>query len=96
MSNFFPSSQSSKQNKLKAYPRPEIEPEVGDSDDKWFHPVRLTPIEVKACHHEGGTILGSTRGGFDLDKIMAFLDKNKVNMVFIIGGDGTHRGAYKV
>lgn len=52
----------------------------------------LTPQYVSPIHEQGGTILGSSRGGFDLDKILAALEEKGINMVFIIGGDGTHRG----
>lgn len=44
-------------------------------------------------HKRGGTILGSSRGGHDLEKIMDALIKYKVNQVYVVGGDGTHRGA---
>ena len=44
-------------------------------------------------HHDGGTILGSSRGGFDIDRIIFFLTENNVSQLYIIGGDGTHRGA---
>ena len=36
-------------------------------------------------------MLGSSRGGFDLDKIVDFLESKKVSQLFVIGGDGTHR-----
>lgn len=48
---------------------------------------------VADCHHQGGTILASARGGFDKDVIINFLLKRGINQVYIIGGDGTHRGA---
>eukprot|EP00457_Paulinella_chromatophora_P004438 gb/GEZN01004450.1/.p1 GENE.gb/GEZN01004450.1/~~gb/GEZN01004450.1/.p1 ORF type:complete len:514 (+),score=64.69 gb/GEZN01004450.1/:37-1578(+) len=55
--------------------------------------LKLTPELIKDAHTLGGTIIGSDRGGFDLDKIFqAFID-NGVNQVYVIGGDGTHRGA---
>lgn len=57
------------------------------------------PLEnnlVKDIHKYGGTILGSSRGGFDLDKIVDALIEKKINMLFIIGGDGTHRGIEKI
>lgn len=38
-----------------------------DVDKNW---VRLTTDVVKNIHKEGGTILGSSRGGFDADKII--------------------------
>jgi 6-phosphofructokinase 1 len=51
----------------------------------------LTPQDVAMIHHEGGTILSSSRGGFDLDKIVDQLIKKGINQLYIIGGDGTHR-----
>ena len=56
----------------------------------------LTPQVVKTIHHHGGTMLGSSRGGFDMERIIKFLRKSGVNQLYIIGGDGTHRGAYKL
>jgi 6-phosphofructokinase 1 len=51
---------------------------------------------VKDIHKYGGTILGSSRGGFDLDKIIQSLIDKKIDMLFVIGGDGTHRGIQKI
>lgn len=61
-----------------------------------YQPIELTPELVANIHHEGGTVLGSSRGGFDLDKILAFLEKFKINQLYVIGGDGTHRGAFAI
>ena len=61
-----------------------------------YEPLNLTPEAVAQCHHEGGTILASSRGGFDMEKIIAFLGKHGINQLYIIGGDGTHRGAFLV
>jgi 6-phosphofructokinase 1 len=38
-----------------------------DVDQNW---IRLTTDVVKNIHKEGGTILGSSRGGFNADKIL--------------------------
>ncbi|CAM9610331.1 unnamed protein product, partial [Hapterophycus canaliculatus] len=38
----------------------------------------------------------SARGGFDLEKIIDFINENKINQLYIIGGDGTHRGAVRI
>lgn len=59
-------------------------------------PIDLTVKSVEDIHHEGGTILGSSRGGFDIDKICEFLQSKKISQLFVIGGDGTHRGAFKI
>lgn len=56
----------------------------------------LTPTVVRDIHREGGTMLGSSRGGFDLDKILDALAAKGVNMLFVVGGDGTHRGALEL
>ena len=57
-------------------------------------PIDLNPKVVENIHHEGGTVLSSSRGGFDLDKIIAFIEKKKIKQLYVIGGDGTHRGAF--
>ena len=54
--------------------------------------VKLNPDDVKEIHLLGGTVLGTSRSGFDGEEIAKQLIKNNINMVFFIGGDGTHRG----
>jgi len=61
-----------------------------------YVPVELTPELVANIHHEGGTVLGSSRGGFDLEKTLEFLKSKKITCLFVIGGDGTHRGAFRI
>jgi 6-phosphofructokinase 1 len=59
-----------------------------------YEPVILTNEIVENIHHDGGTILRSSRGGFDLELIMQFLKEKDISQLYIIGGDGTHRGAF--
>ena len=54
--------------------------------------MKLEPKVVKNIHKLGGTILGSSRGGFDADKILNSLVEKGINQVYLIGGDGTLRG----
>lgn len=54
--------------------------------------INLTPGKVADIHTKGGTILKSSRGGWDLDKISATIEARGLNQIYIIGGDGTHRG----
>ncbi len=54
--------------------------------------LELNPEVVKSIHTQGGTILGTSRGGFDGEKIANALESKGINMMFCIGGDGTHRG----
>jgi len=68
----------------------------GFNEKSGFDAMELTPEIVHACHHEGGTILASSRGGFDLEIILAYLKDNCIDQLYVIGGDGTHRGANKI
>jgi len=44
----------------------------------------------------GGTILGSSRGGFDADRMIEAIKAKGINQLYIIGGDGTHKGILKL
>ena len=54
--------------------------------------IQLTPEKVTDVHNLGGTLLKSSRGGFDLKAICDSIESQGFNMLFILGGDGTHRG----
>jgi len=58
--------------------------------------VELTPSMVSNIHLTGGTILGSSRGEQDVEKIVDTLDILNINVLFCIGGDGTLRGAHAI
>lgn len=59
-----------------------------------FPPIELNPDRVTDIHLKGGTILGSSRGyGDQTSAIVTSLEKLKINMLFVIGGDGTQKGA---
>nr|AIE47274.1 phosphofructokinase [Hevea brasiliensis] len=55
--------------------------------------VLLSPKVVNDIHKRGGTILGTSRGGYDTSKIVDSIEDRGINQVYIIGGDGTQRGA---
>ncbi|MEO8158458.1 MAG: ATP-dependent 6-phosphofructokinase [Betaproteobacteria bacterium] len=56
-------------------------------------PMHLTPESVAHIHHQGGTILGSSRGSQDPVEVVDNLEANGINILFVVGGDGTIRGA---
>lgn len=62
----------------------------------WDAPLELTVDTVDDIHREGGTALGTSRGGFDEERIIDWLRAKNVNQLYVVGGDGTHRGAYKL
>ncbi|XP_078149862.1 ATP-dependent 6-phosphofructokinase 6-like [Carex rostrata] len=55
--------------------------------------IELTPKLVNDIHKRGGTILGTSRGGHDTVKIVDAIQDRGINQVYIIGGDGTQKGA---
>ena len=59
-------------------------------------PVPLTPEVVAHIHHDGGTMLGSSRGEQDTGEVVDNLEANGIGILFVVGGDGTLRGALKV
>jgi 6-phosphofructokinase 1 len=58
-----------------------------------LQPLRLTPASVHDINQRGGTILGSSRGAQDPDEIIDRLIDDRIDILFVIGGDGSMRGA---
>lgn len=56
-------------------------------------PQILTPDSVANIHRFGGTTLGTSRGPQDIAVMMDRLQSLDVRVLFVIGGDGTQRGA---
>jgi 6-phosphofructokinase 1 len=59
-------------------------------------PVQLTPSFVADIHHEGGTALGTSRGSQDPVEMVRTLERMGISVLFVIGGDGTVRGAMTI
>ncbi|EEF51612.1 ATP-dependent 6-phosphofructokinase 4, chloroplastic [Ricinus communis] len=55
--------------------------------------MNLTPKLVNDIHKRGGTFLQTSRGGHDTQKIVDSIQDRRINQVYIIGGDGTQKGA---
>nr|GMD52088.1 ATP-dependent 6-phosphofructokinase 4, chloroplastic-like [Ipomoea batatas]GMD55580.1 ATP-dependent 6-phosphofructokinase 4, chloroplastic-like [Ipomoea batatas] len=55
--------------------------------------MKLTPKIVNDIHKRGGTFLQTSRGGHDTKKIVDNIEDRGINQVYIIGGDGTQKGA---
>ncbi|CAI8603967.1 unnamed protein product [Vicia faba] len=55
--------------------------------------MKLTPKVVNDIHKLGGTFLRTSRGGHDTNKIVDNIEDRGINQVYIIGGDGTQKGA---
>jgi 6-phosphofructokinase 1 len=61
-----------------------------------LEPIVLNPDFVEDIHKEGGTVLGTSRGPVDIGKAVDNLIKRGVNILFVVGGDGTQRGGYEL
>jgi 6-phosphofructokinase 1 len=55
--------------------------------------MNLSPEMVANIHTFGGTILSSSRGPQDIGEIVDALDRLNIQILFLIGGDGTLRAA---
>ncbi|NLX55717.1 MAG: ATP-dependent 6-phosphofructokinase [Planctomycetaceae bacterium] len=67
-----------------------LNPQVGDP------PIELTPEYVERIHYLGGTVLGSSRGPQSPELMVDFLEREQIDMLFCVGGDGTQRGAQAI
>lgn len=58
--------------------------------------IDLTREFVVNIHDRGGTVLGSSRGPQDIDKIVDSLERMNIGLLFMIGGDGTLTAASRI
>jgi 6-phosphofructokinase 1 len=59
--------------------------------------MELAPTVVEQIHRDGGTLLGSSRGGGQRTaEIVDTLERMNMNVLFTIGGDGTQKGALAI
>jgi 6-phosphofructokinase 1 len=67
-----------------------LNPQEGDP------PVDLTPEYVERIHYLGGTVLGSSRGPQPPSVMVDFLEREKIDILLCVGGDGTQRGSQAI
>lgn len=58
--------------------------------------IELNPEVVKDIHTMGGTFLGTSRGHQSIEEIVDTLERMNIQILFMIGGDGTFKAAYKI
>lgn len=64
---------------------------------EYGHPIiNLTPDLITTIHQFGGTWLGTSRGPQDTARMVDRLQELDVNILFVIGGDGSQRGALAI
>lgn len=67
-----------------------LDPESG------LEPVVLTRESVADIHERGGTVLGSSRGARDPGVMVDTLVRHDIDILFVVGGDGSMRGAHVI
>ncbi|KAK9011296.1 hypothetical protein V6N11_044148 [Hibiscus sabdariffa] len=61
--------------------------------DKDLDEVPLSRKVVQNIHLSGGSLLGVSRGGPSVSDIVTNMEERGINMLFVLGGNGTHAGA---
>lgn len=67
-----------------------LNPEVGQP------PIALTADFIERIHYLGGTVLGSSRGPHPVEVMVDFLERENIDILLCVGGDGTQRGAQAI
>ncbi|HUU30173.1 MAG TPA: ATP-dependent 6-phosphofructokinase [archaeon] len=68
----------------------------GFDPEKGLEPYEMTPAFVDEIQSQGGSILGSSRGGVPPEVIVETLERWKIDILFTIGGDGTLKAAHEI
>uniref|UniRef100_A0A0D6R285 ATP-dependent 6-phosphofructokinase n=1 Tax=Araucaria cunninghamii TaxID=56994 RepID=A0A0D6R285_ARACU len=61
--------------------------------DEHLPEIPLSRKVVQNIHLSGGSLLGVSRGGGNVVDIADSIQKRGINMLFVLGGNGTHAGA---
>ena len=69
---------------------------AGLNPNEGVDPIRLTPEILEGIHHDGGSILGSSRGPQPPAIVLETLQRMGVQLLLVIGGDGSMRAAHAV
>ena len=65
--------------------------------EEGYSTIPLNPENVDEIHKIGGSFLGTSRGGGQrVVEIVDCIERMNINMLFIIGGDGTQRGSLDI
>jgi 6-phosphofructokinase 1 len=60
-------------------------------------PLRsLVPASVEGIAEVGGSVLGSSRGSPETSVMVDFIERQGIDILLCVGGDGTQRGAYRL
>ncbi len=69
---------------------------LGLNPESGLEPLELSAEFVNRIHQQGGTRLGTSRGPQDPRVTVEFLERQNIDILFCVGGDGTQRGAHAI
>lgn len=69
---------------------------AGFIEEKGFTPVVLRSCDIGNIHHFGGTILGTSRGAQPIGRVVDRLEKEHIDILYVIGGDGSMKAAIAI
>ena len=69
---------------------------AGLNPEEGHAPLSLTVESVEGIHHDGGSILGSSRGPQPPEIVLDTLQRMDIGLLLVIGGDGSMRAAHSV
>lgn len=61
-----------------------------------YNMLKMNTNNVEGIQHESGSLLGTSRGTLDVEKVASRIMDHDINQLYVIGGDGTHKGAHKL
>ena len=67
---------------------------AGLNPDQGYAPLPLTVGTVEGIHHDGGSVLGSSRGPQPPGVVVDQLERLGIRLLIVIGGDGSMRAAH--
>lgn len=68
----------------------------GFIEENGFDMLPLTPANIESIHHFGGTMLGTSRGAQPIDRIIHRLIRERIDILYVIGGDGSMKAAMAI
>ena len=61
-----------------------------------YNMLELSVEDIEGIQHDSGSLLGTSRGALDVEKFSLLMDDHGINQLYVIGGNGTHKGAFEL
>ena len=61
-----------------------------------YNMLALSVDSIEGIQYESGSLLGTSRGHVDPAKLSDMLEDHGIDQLYVIGGDGSHKGAFEL